>query len=167
MSSLGRGTRLGVVAVLAVGIFGLTGQGQPTELLAKQATHKQSAKSAAMKAAPVTINSSATKALAKVQGVNARKLSKIEGAFDGLNRAPDRLHGGVSASPLLMALQKVRSPALRRDRAMQGVPHGRLRLRDTTGPWISPFLLSHPNDFLRDCLCWDRCLFSIFNRYTL
>ncbi len=43
-----------------------------------------------------------------------------------------------------MASQKVRSPALRRDRAMLDVPHVRLRLRDTTAPWISNFLRNYP-----------------------
>jgi len=33
---------------------------------------------------------------------------------------------------------------------MLEVPHVRLRLHDTTAPWISNFLLSHPRYFLRE-----------------
>jgi len=39
----------------------------------------------------------------------------------------------------MMASQKVRSTALRRDRAMLGVPYVRLRFRDTTAPCMSNF----------------------------
>jgi len=58
----------------------------------------------------------------------------------------------------LMAWQKVRSPALRRDREMLGVLYVRLRFRDTTAPCISNFLHSHRRYFLRVHHCCFRLI---------
>ncbi|OQX07473.1 MAG: hypothetical protein BWK76_24815 [Desulfobulbaceae bacterium A2] len=82
-----------------MGIFGFTGLGQPTEVLAKQATHKQPVKSA-----PININTADAKTLAKVKGIKPATAQAIvayrakHGSFIGVDDL--RKVKGVNAKKL-------------------------------------------------------------------